>query len=319
MRKLFLSVLMGFILLATLSAAAGAQVSHTNLQRNVFHTARQAQEKFSSNSNALEKNITASFTLRGGKLERHPITNNSKHTEDDSVEQVTVSSSVSCKAYALDEHWLILAGTCMQAIQNNLRTKWHNIYGDREAFEIQLSEGFFSERTIGLITEKGLIDDIKTHTANNNHVMLIWNDSPKYRAPFVNVLAIASPYWLAFLQEKNNQLKIHTARFGTNNTYTRTVKYGTISENKFSLDESWYELSGTYTDPLFLINAVKNEFLAGYNDAVQFYQTTSDKWYSLSYVDLVFIKDTVQKNRPQDWQRIKTRLFYNNLEKPCFD
>ncbi len=319
MKKLFLYILTSCIFPAVLTAFSTAQVSHANLEQTVFRTAKQAQEKAVSNSDALEKNITASFTLRGGKLERHPITNNSKHTEDDSVEQVTVSSSVSCKAYALDEHWLILAGTCMQAIQNNLRTKWHNIYGDREAFEIQLSEGFFSERTIGLITEKGLIDDIKTYVANNNHLMLIWNDSPKYHSPFVNVLAVASPYWLAFLQEKNNQLKIHTARFGTNNTYTRTVKYGTISDNKFSLDESWYELSGTYTDPLFLINAVKNEFLAGYNDAVQFYQTTSDKWYSLSYVDLVFIKDTVQKNRPQDWQRIKTRLFYNNLEKPCFD
>lgn len=313
MRKSILFV--PFILLFTLTVHA--QIFNIDLEKGVIRTAKQAQEKHASNAGALERNITATFSLLGGDLERHYVTKNNAK-EDDTVNHITSTSSVSCKAYALDTHWLILAGTCMEAIQQSLHPQWHNTYrGDKDAFEIQLKEGL-SERTVGLITEKGLLPDVKNHLAYNDRVMLVWHDKEAYRAPFVNVLAVASPYGLQALQNQKHTLKIHTARFGSNKTVARSIQQGTISENTFALLEHWYDLPGTYTDPLFAVNPAGSEFLTGYNTAVQFIQTAGKRWYSLTYADLLFIKNTVQQNRPQDWPRLKDRLFYNDTACPYF-
>ena len=45
---------------------------------------------------------------------------------------------------------------------------------------------------------------------------------------------------------------------------------------------------------------------------------TSPRWYTLSQQDLHFIRDTIQKQRPGDWARIKGRLFFNQTNTPYF-
>ena len=318
MRKRITGILFAFLLTGGMTMHAFAQ--RDNLpQKIVRHVHQIQQSAVTANPGALEQNKTISFTMHGGKLERHFVTEHGRPAENDTLDHLTSTLSMSCKAYALDEHWLILAGTCTKAMQAILATRWHNsYYGDSEAFSIQISE-YFSDRTIGMMTENGLINDVKTHMAYNDRLLLIWNDEAEHRAPFVNVLATASPYYLQFLQDHKHTLKIHTARFGSNRPFRRKIRPGTICENHFQLDEDWTDLSGTYTDPLFVINPAGNEFLTAFNNAVQFFNVTSDTWYGLTYVDLLFIKVTVQKYRPQDWARIKTRLFYNDTETPYFE
>ena len=211
-----------------------------------------------------------------------------------------------CKAYALHPNWLLVAGTCV-----------HHL--DPEPFHDPFSPAKFAMSYVAAQTPEEELD-------YNGNILLIWRDKPLYKAPFIKVLAVSTPQQL-FALTATHQVQINTARLGLDKVVDRTLKSGSIKKDSsgqvlFQLDETWTDLSGTATDPLFLISATSNEFLAGYNNGVLDYQArvgrSSPDWYTLSESDLKFIKDTVQENRPQDWSFIKTRLFFNQTKTPYF-
>ncbi|MDD6153844.1 MAG: hypothetical protein PUC11_07885 [Elusimicrobia bacterium] len=252
-----------------------------------------------TNKGAITKNLRVDFAI---SEEFYDLDKKQYHGPFD--------ADIACKAYALDAHWLILSGTCMRYDEEG------DIFepGDHEYM-------WRGHRTF------------RKHYnhAENGHVMLMWTDKPVYNAPFVNVLATLSPRPL-FTLSATHTIKINTARYGSNAVRTRKLKTGSVYGNYFKLDEDWTDLSGTATDPLFVISPEGNEFLAAYNNGYIGYalQMTgddifhtfdgriSDKWFALHKVDLDFIKKTVQEKRPQDWARIRTRLFLNTTDKPFF-
>lgn len=255
--------------------------------------------RLSTNKGAIEKNLRVNFAISESFYDHKRNQNNGPFDAD-----------IACKAYALDSHWLILSGTCMR----------YDEEGDvREAGDHEYIERH--SRTF------------RTHYNYeiSDNVMLMWTDNSSYEAPFVKVLATTSPNQL-FTLSADHTIKINTARFGQNAVKTRKLKTGSVSGNYFKLDESWSDLSGTATDPLFLIAPDGNEFLAGYNNGYIIYalQMTlndilntfdgrpSDEWFSLTEGDLSFIKAVVQEKRPQDWARIRTRLFLNTTNQPYF-
>ena len=214
-----------------------------------------------------------------------------------------------CKAYPIAKHWLLVAGTCARPV--NLKSE---LFGTLFVTKHNLTPYSSNIRFV-----------------YNSRIMLIWSDYYNFTGPFVNVLATDSPEQL-FTLSASHDIKINTARWGMDSVKTRSLKSGSIKEGAedkvlFQLKESAADLSGTATDPLFLIEkeGLHNEFLAAYNDGIMDYTfgnwpyhhgRTSENWYSLHLGDLQFIKDTVLKNRPADWAQIKTRLFYNQTEKP---
>ena len=224
-------------------------------------------------------------------------------------------ADLACKSYALDSHWLIVAGTCMRVDNSDI---WE--YGDSQLIT-RFDREVFQKNGTEFTTFK-----------NNARVMLVWSDQAQYRGPFVNVLAVSSPKQLVAL-EKTHTVKINTARYGRDGVRTREFDTTSAHGNYFKLDESWTQLSGTATDPLFLIAPNENEFLAGYNDGYVHYNylrslndlifpndgLPSDTWYSLTQEDLHFIRHTVREKRPQDWERIKARLFYETTSAPYFE
>lgn len=250
------------------------------------------------NKGAIEKNLRIDFEIAESFYDERYDQNNGPYRAD-----------IACKAYALDAHWLILSGTCMRYSSGDILEP-----GDHE----------FIERYGRVIKDK-----IKY--SYNDNVMLIWTNENKYEAPFVNVLATSSPVQL-FTLSANHKIKINTARLGTDAVRNRTLKTGSINGNRFQLNEGLSDLSGTATDPLFLISPEENEFLAAYNNgeisyALQmrsddilktFDGLTSKDWFSLNKKDLEFIKVTVQANRPNDWNKIKQRLFFDNTKVPFF-
>jgi len=216
-----------------------------------------------------------------------------------------------CKAYALHANWLIVAGTCarhMDPIEDPMST-------------VEFKEWYITPQ------------DKKDHFARNKNIMLVWRDKATYKGPFVNVLAVDTPHQL-FTLTATHHVQINTARLGLNKVVDRTLKSGSIKTNAygkviFQLNEIGSDLSGTATDPLFLISSQSNEFLAGFNNGVLDYQSVqqglkgwdglaSPNWYNISEDDLLFIKDTVKGNRPQDWEAIKKQLFFNQTQKPYF-
>ena len=221
-------------------------------------------------------------------------------------------ADIFCKAYALDVHWLITSASCLRIYQGDLWRVNDHRYLERERTSTLVA----SERT--------------GHFAQNNNLVLIWTTGEKtYNGPFVNILATSSPSQLAALPA-GYTLKINTARFGLDGVRTRSISLGSIQGNQFELEESLLNLSGTATDPLFAVSKDGREFLTGYNNGINSYSLltsadaslrtssglSSSSWFSLGERDLEFIQQTVQTNRPQDWQTIKTRLFFNQTQAP---
>ena len=252
-----------------------------------------------TNKGAIKKNLRVDFAISESFYD-------SKMDQDNGP----FDADIACKAYALDAHWLILSGTCMRYDEEgDIREP-----GDHEYME-----------------RHGRTFRKHYNHAENDNVMLMWTATSDYNAPFVNVLGTDSPNQL-FTLSANHTIKINTARHARDAVRTRKLKTGSVSGKYFKLDEGWTDLSGTATDPLFVISPKGNEFLAGYNNgyigyALQmtfddifhtFDGRTSDEWFSLTKEDLNFIKKTVQEKRPQDWARIRTRLFFNTTDKPFF-
>lgn len=258
----------------------------------------QVNAAITPNKGAINKNLRVDLEISEYFYDERYDQNNGPYRAD-----------IACKAYALDAHWLILAGTCMRYSSGDIREP-----GDHE----------FIER-------HGRVVHTNINYAENGNVMLIWTKENKYTAPFVNVLATSSPTQL-FTLRSNHTVKIHTARFGSDSVKNRTLKTGSVKGKFFQLDERLRDLSGTATDPLFLISLQENEFLAAYNNgeleyALQmsakdilntFDGKPSKDWFTLNKNDLEFIKATVQANRPNDWNQIKQRLFFNNTQTPYF-
>ncbi|WP_428075907.1 hypothetical protein [Candidatus Avelusimicrobium luingense] len=270
----------------------------------------------SPNKGAIDENITMEFDLYGGDLVVGRTQVNGEYKEDDLIENPYPSFSIKCKAYALDEHWAILAGTCPEAINTGLQNEWSDDPNSMTVFAVGTYMGR-KEKFLGFFLDYGLKEDIKNRMDHNDHVMLVWNEEATFSGPFVKVLATQNPNRLFALSDTHT-FKINSASLGLNAVRTRTLKTGSVKNGTLELQESFADLSGTYTDPLFAINSRGNEFITGYNQAVQFVNVHSSSWYTLTERDLHFIKNTVQANRPQDWARIKNRLFFNQTQKPFF-
>lgn len=306
MKKLLAVALM----LGVLTAAANIQptfAESTIVDKLIQQDKKSRPSHTKNNKGASSKNLRVDFKITEKFYDNNMDQDNGPFEAD-----------IACKAYALDAHWLLLAGTCMNYSTESIRELDDHVYMERHDRKI-------------LSAYTGSIDlNVKKYT-RNERIMLIWNDIANFKGPYVNVLATNSPTQL-FGLSASHTVMINTSRLGTDALRERSFKSSSIKGNTFKLDEGLTSLSGTATDPLFLFSKQGNEFLAAYNQGEISYalQITfndivntfdgkpSDTWYSLTKEDLIFIKDTVNMYRPKDWSRIKGRLFFNGTETPFF-
>ena len=303
MKKLVLIVCALAVCTVSLQAQNKPKVANSQLDKEVEQTVKRAAAATAlTNKGAIKENKRVDFRIEESLRELNA-----------GLEEGPYEADIACKAYALDSHWLLLAGTCMRYSNQDIREQDDHKYIER-----------FGRK----ITHASIWP---LHHAENSNVMLIWREEAIYKAPFVNVLATSNPSSL-FALSSNHAVQINTARFGADSVKSRSLKTNSIQGNTFKLDENWGDLSGTATDPLFLINPNGNEFLAAYNNGYISYalQMTfddifrtfdglkSDTWFTLTQADLEFIKHTVQTNRPEDWPTIKNRLFLDHTQTPYF-
>ncbi|WP_428075906.1 hypothetical protein [Candidatus Avelusimicrobium luingense] len=325
--------LVTFFLLLAGGNFAFATTTHDTIHEQLTRSVAQQQISPAgfSNEGAIEKNHRITFTAFDGRFvqEDHNFA---------PMEQATIY----CKAYALDAHWTLVAAPCAHAFAFNGWKK--NIPYAQQIYSVSMHtnnfenwDSIFQDDTnyfLGWISKNGQLPHEDTHMAYNNHIMLIWHEQRLYEGPYVNVLATTSPEQL-FALETNNTFKINTARymFFSDSIRERSLQKGSVKGNTFRLDESATDLSGTSTDPLFLITPQHTEFIAGYNAAklgkkwFRAQWLSGEKsleglacpvWYSLTKNDLQFIEQTVRAYRPQDWFSIKGRLFFNQTQTPFF-
>lgn len=303
MKKLVLIVCTLAICTASLQAQNKSKSANSKLDQKVEQIIQRATvATMLTNKGAIKENKRVDFRIE-----------ESLRDINTGEEEGPYEADIACKAYALDSHWLLLAGTCMRYSNEDIHE-----YDDHKHIE-----RFGRKITYSSVAP--------LHHAQNSNIMLIWRNEAFYNAPFVNVLATSNPSKL-FALSANHTVQINTARFGADGVKSRSLKTNSVQGNTFKLNESWRDLSGTATDPLFLISPNGNEFLAAYNDGYISYalQMTfddifhtydglkSDTWFTLTQADLEFIKQTVQANRPGDWATIKNRLFLDNTQTPYF-
>ena len=322
MKKLFALVCLS-LLGVTVAVAAEKQASKADVSAAVNAKVARALQ---NNHDAITKNLRVDFRITeyvSRYAEDGVVFAEDGEPQNGRIKKGPYKATLACKAYALDSNWLLLAGTCMRYSTD----------------PVQVYETTYHEREGRKIDSNFKVGDYAIPAKNyvyNDDVMLLWTADPNTvkflsKLPKVNVLAISEIRQLFALNDRNT-IKINTARLGTNAIRERKLKTNSFRGNLFQLEEGFTDLSGTATDPLFLITPAGREFLVGYNNgqlnyALQitfddtlntFNGETSKEYFALNLDDLNFIKKTVLEKRPGDWKRIKNRLFLDQTETPYF-
>lgn len=280
------------VLFITATFAAAQRV-----QQGVEQVMREAEQTASSNAGAEKRNEVLDLTLVETVVHAGNGAQNTYH------------AAYRCKVYPLDQNWYIAAGTCGNSVKGDVH---HDDASEYTRHELKLTQ----------------VDGSNLEYKKNERVTLIRTSA--LSGPYVNVLA-STPVNLLALTGNGHTLKVNTSRFGLNAVRSREIRPKSIKENVFSLREGRFDLSGSATDPLFVINPNNDVFVAAYNKAPMryfFYDTGdlirafpeahgdySNSWFSLTEDDLKFIKQTVSAYEG-DWDRIKTRLFLDQTQTP---
>jgi len=285
-----------------------------------------------TNTNAIENNITlyttfeGFFVLNGDKegAEEHAYAAHALRTYRDLSEQekaeyesILIGTGVStlpanalcsCKAYALNSHWLITSEKCANPFYDE-----DNVVGV-----------YIAKRTV--LGKHLQLDTMFT----NKHIALIYSDKKlDISNEPMKVMAFSKPKNIFAVPEASFQ--VNTSRFGLDKVVDRKlVKTEKLDQGMVSLNEKKLNLSGTATDPLVYVEN-KNEYIVGFNDApleLKFQVPgegdggsngkKSPNYTILEKQDLEFIRETVQKQDSLSWDKIKSRLFLDSSEQPYF-
>ena len=200
-----------------------------------------------------------------------------------------------CLAWPLNENWLITSATCGKKAEP-------------------------SRKDVKVATHKILLTNPDFDFATNNNIMLIWKHNDRsavsFAAPFTKLLAVNTTTQLFSLQWQN---KILVSK--GHKTKSTSIEPGYKGQYTCEVTHKSYHP----TESLFVLTPQESEFLAAFSNVYYHYNSyglvipPSKFFISLTKKDLQFIKETVNDKRPQDWQSIKTRLFYNDIEKPYFE
>lgn len=238
-----------------------------------------------------------------------------------------------CKAYAIDEHWLLMGAACLYEPAKIKEKETFSL--DPDGMVILQRNGY-NKDSYSLRKNLNGKRDLEVFVGDN--IVLLKFDpkqgGDKYAAfcellqtaPKINILAFnkTTP------ENVPGTFKIHTARFGVNGLRERQLKNVYPAEELFTFQEKRKDLSGTSTDPAFLTNAPdlanqapgirQNTYWMGVNTAPTVWgeakgsaPTTWDGkpgpyYHYFTLKDVEFIKKTLSKQDPAASKRVKERL-----------
>ena len=205
-----------------------------------------------------------------------------------------------CLAWPLNENWLITAATCGQKQEphrQDVKVKTHEIFPRNTDFDF----------------------------TTNDRIMLIWKKNEQstvsFAAPFTKLLAVDTAARLFSLQWQNKILLVTKRKVPGSKAAPTSIEPGYKGQYTCEITRKSYQP----TESLFVVTPQESELLAAFSNVYHRYNhdigltTRPSKFFtSLTKRDLQFIKETVNEKRPQDWQSIKTRLFYNSTTLPYF-
>ena len=225
-------------------------------------------------------------------------------------------STAGCKAYALDENWVIAGGTCLW----NAR---HTIDVTPKSVDMVFATGLVEPNLAkelqinGSNIEMGSHLFVQPHEYQVPHIILVRvpASSPLNKRlknwPKINIFAFehTTP---AHLQ--GGKFYINTARFGLNASRQRNIQ--TVANGVVTLQDNIGELSGVSTDPLMYIKNGQLHWI-GVNQGITNlrYDNLAGDWdgepsndyFYFNKADADFIKQTISTQDPAAWQRIEAR------------
>lgn len=256
---------------------------------------------------------------------------------------------LSCPAYALDNHWLLLSKEgCLQDDTNPVLDDRDNRYYQHTGKKITSAFKLLGFSRFFIPSD---------NYATNHNVMLLWTGNIRavhllQSVPKVNLLAVSTPARLVSLSQEPVLIAQHNTAARTATvlpaslptapglTPPRKSKAQTPEkgrnvaqkprEHTFQFNDS--DLDNTPDATLFLKTPSGDAFVVGYSHQTSgytlsrkgddflaiFHNTRPQGYFTLALEDLEFIKKTVLEKRPKDWERIKNRLFFDQTETPYF-
>ena len=258
--------------------------------------------------------VTKQFFDKDSDAAQIPFQETAQYRQLTNVE--TYPSIAGCKAYALDDHWVVAGGTCLW---NGRHTVEFNDKSD--IFATGLVEPNPAEENLQIngtaITWKDNLF-IQPHEHQVPHIILVRVPANTglsrrlQRWPKINILAFkhATPADL-----KDGKFYINSARYGLNVVRERSLEPNPVSTT-VTLQDKRGELSGVSTDPLAYMKK-GHLYWIGVNDGITHLRygnllgdwdgKTSNKYFCFTPDDAAFIKQTISSHDPAAWQRIEQR------------
>ncbi len=225
----------------------------------------------------------------------------------------TYQSAVGCKAYALDDNWLIAGAGCLWNGQ-------HKIHIERETYYTGLVEENCSKNLI--------IDYIPIPMQDNLFVQPRFTLLPHFllvrvpknsklaavvkKMPKIDILSFVSANPLHL---KGGTFYVNTSRFGLNKAKPRKLAAYNFKNKTVTIQEDLDDLASLANDPLLYVSQDNKVYWIGINDGVM-EAYPSHRWDakpSKNFIvfengDLDFIQRIITEQDPSAWPRIAPRL-----------
>lgn len=242
-----------------------------------------------------------------------------------------VMGTIGCKAYALSPQWVITSATCpIDTYDSSVLAVQGILYPDRT-----------DRRILGIALNGAYINEPFYEKKGN--ILLFYVPQDKNPAlskmlaqkKTLKVMAFSKPQNI-FTLNAFGEFFVHTSRFGywIKDKTSAELKRGSLREG--GIFQASSSFNGTATDPLFF--AWDNqEYLTAYNMASESYVLRTDidadlhaeyigAWdgkassfyHALNTEDLDFIRQTISKRDPNEWQQIKGQFFLDSPKIPYF-
>lgn len=225
----------------------------------------------------------------------------------------TYQSSVGCKAYALDDHWLIAGAACLWNGRHAVRLKGKNyptglveedlskIYLEVDGIQVPMSNNLFVEPRFTLLPHLLLV-----RVPQDSKLADIVKDMPK-----IHILSLShiNPLFL-----KTGSFYVNTSRFGLNASRLRRLDSYNAATTTITIRENFDDLASLSNDPLLYVSQ-DTVYWIGINKGIMvtFPNRNWDGQPSKNFVtfnnwDIDFIQRTITRQDPQAWPRIAPRL-----------
>lgn len=229
----------------------------------------------------------------------------------------TYPSTVGCKAYALDDHWLIAGAACLWNGRHQIpingkkcetglvEEDFSKVYLQAKGAPIRMEDNLFVQPRFTLLPHFLLV-----RIPQDSSVAATVKAMPK-----VNILGTiqSNP------AKRKGSFYVNTSRFGLDAARLRKIKSYDFIHNTVSIEESLDDLAALSNDPLLYVEDGKVYWMGINSGVMRTYP--NKKWDGLpskNFVlfdnsDLDFIQRIIEEQDPAAWQRIAPRLHRDTI------